>query len=65
MRLDELYRHYGTWTKMIRSLDLGNSTYQLWRKKGFIPFKTQLLIEHKTKGRFKAKESHAIPVINH
>jgi len=59
MLLSELYEYYGTWTRVVRELDLGSSTYQLWRKQGFIPFKAQLLIEYKTNGRFKAKESHA------
>ncbi len=59
MKLDELYRHYGTWTNLARALDIGNSTYQVWRKKGCIPFKAQLLIEHKTNGLFKANEKHA------
>ncbi len=61
MLLSELYEHYGTWTKLVRELDLGNSTYQLWRKKGYIPFKSQLLIERKTKGLFKALEDHGKP----
>jgi hypothetical protein len=61
MLLGELYEHYGTWTKMVRELDLGNSTYQIWRKKGYIPFRSQLLIERKTKRLFKAVEEHGRP----
>jgi len=61
MLLDELYAHYGTWTKLVRELNLGNSTYQVWRKQGYIPFKMQLLIENKTKGLFKADEAHGEP----
>lgn len=63
MLLTELYEHYGTWTHLVRDLGLGNSTYQIWRKQGYIPFKTQLFIENKTKGRFKAREEHGKPVI--
>ena len=62
MLLNELYEYYGTWTKLVRELNLGNSTYQIWRKQGYIPFKTQLLIENKTKGRFKACENHGKPI---
>lgn len=58
MLLDELYEHYGSWTQLTRKLDLSNSTYQTWKKKGYIPFKTQLLIQHKTNGLFKASEEH-------
>jgi hypothetical protein len=61
MKLQELYKYYGTWTNLARALDIGNSTYQVWRKKGFIPLKSQLLIEHKTKGLFKSNEKHAKP----
>lgn len=61
MLLNQLYEHYGTWTKLVRELDLGNSTYQVWRNQGYIPFKSQLLIENKTKGHFKANELHGKP----
>lgn len=61
MLLDELYKHYGNWTRLARALSLGNSTYQVWRKKGYIPFKSQLLIERQTNGLFKAEERHGTP----
>lgn len=61
MILQELYEHYGTWTRLTRSLDLCSGIYYVWRDKGYIPFKSQLLIEHKTKGLFKADEAHAGP----
>lgn len=61
MLLEELYQHYGTWTNLVRDLDLGNSTYVVWRKKGYIPFKAQLLIENKTQGFFKADKDHGEP----
>jgi len=59
MLLQELYDHYGTWTKLSRDLGFGSSTYQIWRKKGCIPYPSQLVIEKKTKGIFKADEEHA------
>lgn len=62
MKLTELYEYYGTWADMGRALNLGNSTYTVWRKNGYIPYPTQLLIEKKTKGRFKALEAHGRPV---
>ena len=61
MLLDELYKHYGNWTRLGRELSLGNSTYQVWRKKGYIPFRSQLLIERQTNGLFKAEERHGHP----
>lgn len=59
MLLDELYKYYGeSWTKLTRNLDISNNTYQIWRKQGFIPYKTQCFIEVKTKGRFQANKAH-------
>lgn len=59
MKMDELKAHYGTWTKMARSLELGSNTHQNWRRIGYIPYTTQLLIEKKTNGLFKADMEHA------
>lgn len=61
MLLKELYEYFGTWTQLVRELDLGNSTYQVWRKQGYIPFASQLLIENKTNGLFKACEAQGKP----
>ncbi|CEG60997.1 hypothetical protein [Legionella micdadei] len=61
MLLDELYAYYKSWTALTRDLKFGFNTYQGWRKKGYIPYATQLLIEKKTNGRFKANERHAKP----
>ena len=63
MRLDELHKHYGTWTKLAKVLDQGMNSHQYWRRKGFIPFVSQLLIEHKTEGLFKASEDDCKPII--
>jgi hypothetical protein len=61
MLLQELHAHYGTWSKMTRELELGTSTYQAWLKKGYIPYPSQLIIEKKTRGKFKADISHGKP----
>ena len=63
MLLNELYEYYGTWTNLMREIGLGNSTYQVWRRQGYIPFLSQLRIENKTKGLFKACESHGKPPV--
>lgn len=52
MLLQELYDYYGSWTEIGRKLELGNCTYQVWRKKGYIPYPTQLVIEKKNKRSF-------------
>lgn len=61
MLLKELHEYYVTWTQLTRELELGNSTYQVWRKQGYIPFSFQLLIENRTQGKFKACEAHGKP----
>lgn len=62
MLLSELYEYFGTWTLLGRQLGLGASTYQVWKKQGYIPFTMQLLIENRTNGRFKACEAQGKPV---
>jgi hypothetical protein len=64
MLLDELYEYFGTWTKLVRSLDFSHTSYLVWRKKGYIPYTSQLRIEKITRGKFKAKQAHAKPSIN-
>jgi len=59
MRLDELYNYYGTWYALARALNVGVNTHQYWRKIGYIPYPTQLVIEKRTKGLFKASEEDA------
>lgn len=61
MLLQELYDYYGSWTKLTKELDLGLTTYHGWLKKGYIPYSTQLVIEKKSKRRFKADEKHGRP----
>jgi hypothetical protein len=61
MFANELHDFYKTWSNMIRELDLGLSSPRYWRQKGYIPYKTQLLIEKRSGGRFIADEKHAKP----
>ncbi len=62
MLINELYEYYGSWAKLSRALEMGSGTYWTWKKRGYIPFPTQLMIEYKTKGRFKASEEHGEPI---
>lgn len=61
MLIKELRDYYVTWTKLTRKLDFGTSVYQNWVKKGYIPYTTQLLIEKRSGGLFKADLAHAKP----
>lgn len=56
MILEELHAYYGTFAEMTRKLELSPTTYLGWRKKGYIPWETQLVIEEKTKKLFKASK---------
>jgi hypothetical protein len=58
MLLEQLKANYGTYDRMNKALDLAPTTYLNWKKRGGIPFKTQLLISEKTKGKFKALRAH-------
>ena len=61
MKLEELHTYYGTWTAFGRALEVGMNNYQYWRKIGYIPYSTQLVIEKKTNGLFVANIDHAKP----
>ena len=62
MYLEELREYFGTYADMTRQLGLGNTTYLFWKKKGYIPFTTQCVIEKKTKRRFRADKNHEKPI---
>lgn len=56
MTVEELYDYYGSkWTNVIKALDIGSNTIYKWRKRGYIPIASQMKIEKKTGGLFKAK----------
>ncbi len=61
MLLEELHEHYGTYTDMSRALGLGNTTYLLWQRRGYIPYPSQCVIEVETNRKFKASRAHEKP----
>lgn len=61
MLLEELHSYYKSYTNMSRKLELAPVTYLSWKRKGYIPWPTQLVIEEKTKRLFKARKDHAKP----
>lgn len=63
MILEELYNFYGSWAEMTRKLELGSTTYIGWRKKGYIPYPSQCVIEKKTHGKLKANINHGKPAM--
>lgn len=62
MILDELYKYYCyNWARACRELKFGTTTIQNWKKRGYIPFRSQQIIEQKTNGILKASWNDAQP----
>lgn len=61
MRLQELKEKWGTWMAIAIELKMSQTGVTYWRKRGYIPFPAQLVIEKKTKGMFKATMEDAKP----
>ncbi len=60
MLLAELYEHYNkNWVLTARELGFGSNTIYLWRKQGYVSIKSQMVIEKRTNGLFKANLEHA------
>lgn len=60
MTLQELKDKWGTWMAVANELKMSQSGVTYWRKRGSIPYSTQLLIQDKTKGAFKARREDDI-----
>jgi hypothetical protein len=58
MMPSDVIEHFGTWTNASRALLMGNSTFNQWRVKGYVPIRTQHIIERKTEGALKADPRH-------
>lgn len=59
MTLEELKKHFGTWTHFTREMGFGFTTHLRWLKQGYIPYPSQCVIETKTDKLFKADMEHA------
>lgn len=60
MTLQELKDKWGTWMAVANELKMSQSGVTYWRKRGSIPYDSQLVIQDKTKGAFKAKREDDI-----
>jgi hypothetical protein len=60
MTLKELKDKWGTWMAVAIELKMSQSGITYWRKRGSIPYGSQLVIQDKTKGTFKAKREDDI-----
>ncbi len=60
MKLDDIYHYYDcNWAKVARELKLGSTTLQKWKAKGYVPIRSQMVIEKRSQGLFKANLRHA------
>ncbi len=60
MTLDEMKDKWKTWLAVSLELKVSQSAVTYWRKRGSIPYPTQLLIQDKTEGLFKAQKQDDI-----
>lgn len=54
MKIEDLKKEFVTWLAVANELKISQSGVSYWRRRGSIPYRTQLLIQDKTEGRFKA-----------
>lgn len=61
MTIYEIYEHYNyNWSSVCRELKIGTTTIIRWRQRGCIPIRSQMIIEKRTNGLFKANLEHDI-----
>lgn len=58
MILDELKEYFGSCYQFKKKTNFHHSCYLNWEKKGYIPIKTQIKLEHLTGGELKANLDH-------
>lgn len=61
MKLQDLYNKYGTWMSVANELKMSQSGVTYWRRRGAIPYPSQLVIEKKTNGALKASLEDSKP----
>ena len=57
MNLQDIINEYGTSYQFEKITGMSHASFLNWKKKGYIPFRTQVLLERMTEGRLKASES--------
>lgn len=62
MKIQEVYEFYNKkWSHAGRAFGVNDSTIRYWRDCGYIPFRSQILIEKITDGKLKADEKDGRP----
>lgn len=63
MTLEELKDKWRTWVNVCIKLEISQSSTTYWRKRGSIPYSSQLMIQDKTKGALKAKKEDDLKLL--
>jgi hypothetical protein len=58
MTLEEVIAFFGSSYALKKKTGMAHHNYYQWRKKGFIPIKTQLRLEKLSEGKLKANLDH-------
>ena len=58
MKYDDLIKYFGSGYKVSLDCNISAGAPYNWKKQGYIPIKTQMLIEKLTKGELKADLAH-------
>jgi len=56
MKIQELIKHYGSQANIAREFGYTRQAVSYWFRIGAIPFRTQLMIQAATLGKFKARK---------
>ncbi len=63
MKLSQVYTYFGgNWATTMKELGLSPITYLAWRRKGYVPYRSQILIEKHTGGELVADTKDDIRV---
>ena len=56
MTVTEIYEYYNNnWSEAARELKVGFTTIKGWRIRGYIPIRSQIILEKRTQGMLKAR----------
>lgn len=64
MTLQELKDKWKTWMAIANKLEMSQSGVTYWRKRGSIPYASQLLIQDKTGDQFIARKEDDLGGVN-
>ena len=57
MQLEEVIAYFGTQANACKQLNVGRMNFSHWKRRGYIPYRQQVVIERITDGALKADET--------